>query len=89
MIEHPRLREDVLFREVEDELLLYDPRTGETLLLNDTAAAIADLCDGSISTTSIVQEIVSLVGADPAQVEADVEKIIGELGERGFVEEAR
>lgn len=89
MIEHPKLRDDVLRREVEDELLLYDPRTGETLLLNGTAAAIVELCDGSSTPESIVEEIVSLVEAEPAQVEADVEKIVGELEERGFVEEAR
>jgi PqqD family protein of HPr-rel-A system len=89
MIERPKLREDVLSREVEDELLLYDPRTGETLLLNNTAAAIVELCDGSTSPAGIVDEIVSVVEVDRAQVEADVRKLIHDLGERGFVEEAR
>lgn len=88
MIERPRLRADLLLREVEDELLIFDPRTGETVLLNGTAAAIAELCDGSGSSQTIVDEIVSLVSAERSQVEADVEKIVGELGERGLVEEA-
>jgi len=89
MIEHPRLREDVLLREVEDELLLYDPKTGETLLLNNTAAAIVELCDGSTSPVGIVDEIMSVVEVDRAQVEADVQKLINDLEERGLVEEAR
>jgi PqqD family protein of HPr-rel-A system len=89
MMERPKLREDVLLREVEDELLLYDPKTGETLLLNNTAAAIAEMCDGSRSPASIIEEVVSLVEGDPAQIETDIHKIIGDLRERGFVEEAK
>jgi PqqD family protein of HPr-rel-A system len=84
----PKLRTDLIVREVDDELLIYDPRTGETVLLNGTAAAIAELCDGTGGPAAIVADILGMVEADPAVVQADVERVIRELDERGLMEDA-
>jgi PqqD family protein of HPr-rel-A system len=82
----PRVREDVLSREVEDELLLYDPRSGETLLLNASAAVIADLCDGERDPEAIARAILDAVpDADAAIVRADVHKTIDELRAKGML----
>ena len=61
MTDRPRLRPDILQRDVEEELLLYDPLNGETLLCNATAAAVVDLCDGSRDPANIADAIVSVM----------------------------
>lgn len=82
----PRLRADLLRRDVEDELLLFDPRDGETLLLNPTSAAIVDLCDGESTPEQIVDEILAILPADRDVVAADVARVLQELETRGFLE---
>lgn len=83
---HPMVRADVLSREVEDELLLYDPKSGETLLLNASAAVIADLCDGEHDPDAIARSILdALPDADAGLVRADVQKTIDELREKGML----
>jgi hypothetical protein len=85
----PQLRADVLTREVEDELLLYDAKNGETLLLNATAASILDLCDGERDAGAITKVIVEVVpGAEKSVVQADVQKTLAELQAKGFLEDA-
>jgi PqqD family protein of HPr-rel-A system len=87
MTEHPRLSPDVLRREVEDELLLYDPRTGETLLLNVTAACVAELCDGTRDHEAIVRAIASIVpGTETSILATDVERALAELRAAGMIE---
>lgn len=83
----PRLRKDVLQREVEDELLLYDPKNGETLLLNATAASILDLCDGERDASAIADAIVSVLdSADADAVLADVQKTLEDLRAKSMLE---
>ncbi len=86
MTGQPKLRDDLLSREVDDELLLYDAKSGEVHVLNPTAAAIAELCDGNTTVSAIADEILSVLSADPAAVRADVARIIGELLEKDLVE---
>lgn len=76
-----------MLREVEEELLLYDPRTGEASLLNGTAAAIFELCDGLTPVSGMVEEILGVLSADPETVRADVQRIVGELARMGLIEE--
>ncbi len=86
MTRFPQLRPDLLRRDVDDELLLFDPRQGETLLLNTSSAAIADLCDGHSSPEQIVDEILAIVPADRKTVAADVDRVLEELAAKGFLE---
>ena len=86
MVSHPRLRTDLILREVEDELLLYDPDNGETLLLNPTAAAIAELCDGQLGPDAITDEILAAIEVERDAVRGDVDKVLAELDIKGFLE---
>ena len=86
MSENPKLRADVLTRDVDDEILIYDPKNGEVFLLNATAAAIIELCDGHTPIPSIVQEIVKALAADPETVQKDVNKILLDMKQKGILE---
>ncbi len=85
---YPRKRADLFVREVEEELLLYDPHTGEVFLLNETAASIFDLLDGSRSPQDVADELLRLLPADPDQVLADVHRILEEFKKGGLLEES-
>jgi PqqD family protein of HPr-rel-A system len=87
MIARPRRRGDLLLREIEEELLLFDPRTGEASLLNGTAAAIFELCDGLTPLAAMAEEILEVLSADPETVQADVQRIVEELARMGLIEE--
>ena len=76
MKRYPSLRSDLLTREVDLEVVVYDPKTGEVYLLNPTAASIAEMCDGKTSLSQISQTIVDLLQVDRTQVEKDVTQIV-------------
>lgn len=78
----------MVLRQVDDDLLVYDPEKKATHLLNMTAAAILDLCDGSTPPPSIAGAIASVTTADPAKVLADVETLLLELAEKGLITES-
>jgi hypothetical protein len=68
----PRARKDCLWRELDDEVVIYDPDRHEGHCLNATAAAVWKLCDGKNSSAQIAV-IVS------RQFSAQVDKPIVEL----------
>lgn len=86
MSRKPKLRSDLLTREVEDEFLVYEPEGGEVYLMNPMAAAILELCDGSRDAAAIAAEILDVLEADPQTVQADVERALEELSEKKLLE---
>ena len=87
MIARPKRRGDPFLREGAEGLRLFDPRTGEASLLNGTAAAIFDLCDGLTPLAAMAEAILGVLPADPETVRADVQRIIEELTGMGLIEE--
>src|SRR5262249_53201938 len=64
-------------------LLLY-PERG--LLLNETAAAVARLCDGTRTVSDIVAALRDSTEGAPESLPGDVEAFLGELLLRGLLE---
>ena len=84
----PRVRPDLIFREIEGDFVLYDPVTDRTALLNASAAAILDLCDGSRTLDDITMEIVRRFDAGKESVGQEVEKVLRKVASRGLLERA-
>ena len=76
--ERPRLRDDVVLREVEGDYVVYEPVTDQTVLLNLSAAAVLELCDGSRTHEDIAREI---AGTFSLPIEEARESIRGALEE--------
>ena len=76
----------VWVRKTRGETLAYNPRTGGAHLLNETALAIWDLCDGETSAGEMIEAICQLCGMHPDVVSEDVERILREFEEAGLVE---
>jgi pyrroloquinoline quinone biosynthesis protein D len=61
-------------------------RDGSSHVLNVTAAALWELCDGATSVDEIVQAVCELTATPARTVAADVEQLIGELRDRELVD---
>jgi hypothetical protein len=68
-----------------DEALVFCPATAETIWLNDTAALVWSLCDGSRTVEQIVG-VLAEAFLEPASLLADdVEEALDRLQERGAI----
>jgi pyrroloquinoline quinone biosynthesis protein D len=77
-----RLRYD---RKAERYMLLY-PEKG--LVLNPTAADIAQLCTGEHSVGAIVDQLAAKYGKEATAIEREVMGFLSALAERGLLQEA-
>ncbi len=82
----PRRRDTLAAEEIEEDLLLYDPDRDLVHLLNVTALAIWELCDGTRTTQEIARELEKLVSSGDHDIGKDVERTLGELREKGLIE---
>jgi hypothetical protein len=83
----PRALPGLLSREIDDELVLVDPRDGEAYLLNPMGASILDLCDGRTPVPDIIAEISRTLGTPEAQVAPEVHRFVVDLAARGLLTE--
>ena len=68
---------------IEEELAIHDPATDATLLLNESAGRIAELCDGARSVDEIACQLGTEFGVDLASA---VRRVVDELASRGVLE---
>jgi len=71
---------------VQNELLLYDPRTERVVALNGSARDIWALCDGRRSAADVAATLGERLGLPPDALQGDVGRAISELHEAGFLE---
>ena len=79
-------RTDLLVEEIEDEVVIYDPRTHRVHHLNPMASIIWELFDVSVSPQEIVKEIVDSLNAESQKVEKDVQETLKHLQKKGLLE---
>lgn len=70
--------------EMDGELLLYHPGQTRTIYLNDSAATIWQLCDGSLSISGIVS-VLEESYPDSKNIEADVMDTLKQMKEFGAI----
>jgi PqqD family protein of HPr-rel-A system len=75
----PVRRKDVWLRNTKEEIAVYNPATGDVYLLNDTALAIWDLCDGETKPEEMMDAICDATSLPPEVVAEDVERILLEF----------
>ena len=80
-------KDEIVSREVEGELLIYDRLRDEAHCLNASAAAIWKRCDGRTTVSQIAQSIALQCGGSPD--EKLVQLGLDELGERHLLQHAR
>jgi len=83
----PRRHPNVLTTQAGNDVVLNDPRTRMVHLLNVTAAAVWNLCDGRHTPDEIAQSIKMQFLIPAAQdVDADVRDLLARLNQSGLLE---
>jgi hypothetical protein len=72
-------RSEVSALPLHDELVLYDGRSGQTYVLNQTGAYVWNLCDGARTLQMIIRATAIAHGVDEWQASADVRTFVDEL----------
>ncbi len=80
-------RKDTLTHEVTDtdEVVIYDSNGPQLLVLNDTAAGVWLMIDGTRSVDDITAEILNHVEAEHVTVTRDVIEFLGQLEQRQLI----
>lgn len=81
----PLRRPGVWLRQAGEENAVYDPLTESLHLLNETALAIWELCDGQTEPREMVKAICDLFGTSPEDVTQDVHQILLEFEKAGII----
>lgn len=68
-----------------EEVAVYDPDTETLTLMNPSAFAIWELCDGETSPEEMAQAVAELTGVDVARAHSDLEKGLTDLAALGLV----
>ncbi|MGH2704415.1 MAG: PqqD family protein [Actinomycetota bacterium] len=75
----PSRNPGVWLRQAGDENAVYNPETRSVYLLNDTALAIWQLCDGNTEVHEMVTAVCDLCNMHPDIVVEDVERILSDF----------
>lgn len=62
-----------------------DATSGQSFVVNDTALAVWDLCDGATSAAEMVDAMTSIFNAPPQVVERDVLSVLDHLASLGLL----
>ena len=83
----PRCRADVVCQSAGEETLLYDPLTDAVHVLNPTALAVWELCDGQHTLADIEAHLRAHFGDTLGQdVAGDVEAVLDTFEQEGLVD---
>jgi hypothetical protein len=77
--------EDVISRRIGDEMVVLKNTADSAHILNKTAAAVWELCDGERSLDEIAERICDRFEVSFEEARADIEEIIGRLIQVGIL----
>ena len=86
MTPKPKRKEQFVPEEMDDDLLLADFQGSQLHVLNPTAAAVWEMCDGQSTAEQMAGQLAAQFALSPDQVQGDVAKILAEFWEKGLVE---
>jgi hypothetical protein len=79
---------DLRFRRVDDDMVVIRQRAAEVLVLNDVAACLLELADGTTPVSGWVEDLLYRYDVDRKTLERDVLAFAAELTSEGMLEEA-
>jgi hypothetical protein len=83
----PRVREDLVLRQLDDDWVVYDPEGNLMHVLNLSAVAVYERCNGQTPVESMVADLVAMfeTAPDRAVVEKEVCLVIEGFAEAGLL----
>jgi len=84
----PTGRDDVILRQLDDEWVIYDPKSDDLHVLNQTAALVWLYCTGDNEFAGIVEALQPVFEGQVSteQLVADIESTLNRLMELGLFE---
>ena len=83
----PLKKEKVVFRDIGDEAVLYNPQTKAIHVLNKTSSLVWESCDGKHSLEMIEKKIKETFEVSNSQdVKDDIRETINNFSEKGLIE---
>lgn len=76
---YPRTRDDLSAYQLDDELVVFDPQTNQTYMLNTTGHVVWELCDGERSCEAIADEVAAAFNIDAGDALPDVVELISAM----------
>ena len=83
----PRSAGGTHVRDLDGERIVYDPATHDVVVLNEAAAFILGLCDGTRSVTEMLAELERRYAAPRERLKGDLAATLADLAERRLVSE--
>ena len=84
----PAMRDELVIGQVDDEVLVYDPVSDHTTVLNWSAAAVLELCDGERTVAEIIAAVGRAVPAAAGDLGTEIEDTIRSLAANGLLASA-
>jgi PqqD family protein of HPr-rel-A system len=81
----PRPVAEVSGHLLDDELVLFDRRSGQAFVLNPTGAQVWELCDGSRTLAVVAKTLADRYDLPAAQALADVGELVDALEQAGLL----
>jgi PqqD family protein of HPr-rel-A system len=81
----PKSRPEVHSEPLDGDLVLYNGIDGQAYLLNKTAAAIWQRCNGQVSTQTLAEGLVQEFGIDETDASSDVAELLERFVEAGLM----
>jgi hypothetical protein len=79
---------DVIFRQEEDEAIIFNPDNSDILVLNSTGCFIWSLLDKKTTKDKIWNKIIDEFEVASGKAKKDLDKFIGELETKGFIKKS-
>jgi PqqD family protein of HPr-rel-A system len=81
MILSPPRRRDIIEEELDGEVILFDPQSGNTYRLNQTASAVWRRCDRPVTTRELAEELTQAYDVELETALDDVEQLVAFFGQ--------
>lgn len=84
-----RQNKEVIFRQEEDEAILFNPDNSDIIVINPTGCFIWGLCNGNNSQKDIIDSMLEEFDTTAERAQEDLSKFLSELEKRKFVEKIK
>jgi PqqD family protein of HPr-rel-A system len=83
---YPRKRGQAWVQRDGNETAVFNPDTGMLHMLNPSALAIWEMCDGETTPTEMAEAITEVTGLDREATSADVDSALASLRQAGLLQ---
>jgi hypothetical protein len=81
----PKRRDEIRSEDIANETVLYDAVRGQAVYLNDTAAIVWKLCDGTRTVNDMTTLLAKELGDTDGRIAADVAETVAKFAEAKLV----